>query len=275
MQNCIRTGAGELVPDLVRVNNDPVLNNGGRVVLVGSGPGDPELITVAGRKALAEADVVITDRLGATTLLDDLAEGVEVINVGKSPDNHPVPQHAINALLVEHARAGRRVVRFKGGDPYIFGRGGEEMHACRAAGVPVRVIPGVTSALSVPALAGIPLTQRGVATSVLISSGHNGLDAAARGALLGGATVVLLMAVSGLEQICESALAAGAAPDLPVAIVERGSTPSERITYGALGGIAALAAERQVRPPAIVVIGQVAAEAFLDDEVCATAEPTP
>ena len=153
----------------------------GRVILVGSGPGDPGLMTVRGRQALAEADVVVTDRLGATELLTHLPYDVEVVNVGKSPDNHPVPQDDINALLVEHAQAGRTVVRLKGGDPFVFGRGGEEVAACIAAGIPVEVVPGVTSAIAVPGLAGIPVTQRGVTASVLIASGHAGADAGGSG----------------------------------------------------------------------------------------------
>ncbi len=244
----------------------------GRVVLVGSGPGAAGLVTTAGREALATADVVVTDRLGATWLLEQLPDDVEVVNVGKSPTNHPVPQAEINRLLVEHARAGRTVVRFKGGDPYVFGRGGEEVHACRAAGVAVEVVPGITSAFSVPALAGIPVTQRGVATAVLVTSGHAGADPAMLGALSTGATVVLLMAVSALPSICETALAEGVPADLPVAVVEKGSTAHERVTHATVGTAAAVTAAAGVRPPAIIVIGRVAAAGFLDDPVCATPE---
>ncbi|NHA69021.1 uroporphyrinogen-III C-methyltransferase [Phycicoccus flavus] len=242
----------------------------GRVVLVGSGPGAAGLVTTAGREALATADVVVTDRLGATWLLEQLPEDVEVVDVGKSPTNHPVPQHEINRLLVEHASAGRTVVRFKGGDPYLFGRGGEEVHACRAAGIPVEVVPGVTSAFSVPALAGIPVTQRGVATSVLVASGHAGAEPATTAALLAGATVVLLMAVSSLPEICAAALADGVDPELPVAVIERGSTVDERVSRATIGTAARVMAAAGVRAPAIVVLGLVAAEGFLDDEVCAT-----
>ncbi len=222
-------------------------------------------------EALATADVVVTDRLGAVGLLDRLPEDVEIINVGKSPDNHPVPQAEINRILVDRARAGRTVVRFKGGDPYVFGRGGEEVHACRRAGVDVEVVPGITSAFSVAALAGIPVTQRGVATSVLVASGHAGADDAALGALAGGATLVLLMAVSSMPAICAAALAHGIPADLPVAVIEKGSTAHERVTYTSIGTAAAAMERVGVRPPAIVVIGRVAAEGFLDDEVCATA----
>ena len=244
----------------------------GRVVLVGSGPGDPGLVPIAGLEALATADVVVTDRLGATGLLDRLPADVEIVNVGKSPTNHPVPQAEINRILVDRALQGLTVVRFKGGDPYVFGRGGEEVHACREAGVEVTVVPGITAAFSVPALAGIPVTQRGVATSVHVSSGHVGPDAASLAALAAGATVVYLMAVSALPDICAAALAAGVAADLPVAMVEQGSTARERVTRATMATAAAVAEREGVRPPAIVVMGLVAAAGFLDDPVCATTE---
>jgi uroporphyrin-III C-methyltransferase/precorrin-2 dehydrogenase/sirohydrochlorin ferrochelatase len=232
-------------------------------------------VPLAGLEALATADVVVTDRLGATPLLDRLPADVEVVNVGKSPTNHPVPQDAINEILVDRALKGLTVVRFKGGDPYVFGRGGEEVHACRRAGVEVSVVPGITSAFSVPALAGIPVTQRGVSTSVHVSSGHVGADAATLAALTAGATVVLLMAVSALSDICAAAVEAGVDPDLPVAMVEHGSTSRERVTRATVGSAAGVAQREGVRPPAIIVIGAVAAEGFLDDPVCATASGGP
>lgn len=242
----------------------------GRVVLVGSGPGDGGLVPLAGLEALASADVVVTDRLGATGLLDRLPPDVEVVNVGKSPTNHPVPQAEINAVLVDRALRGLTVVRFKGGDPYVFGRGGEEVHACRAAGVDVSVVPGITSAFAVPALAGIPVTQRGVATSVHVGSGHAGPDDAMLAAVLAGSTVVLLMAVSSLPGICKAALAAGAPEDLPVAVVEQGSTARQRVTRATLATAEEVASDAGVRPPAVVVIGRVAAPGFVDDPACAT-----
>ena len=244
----------------------------GRVILVGSGPGDPGLITVRGRQALAEADVVVTDRLGATELLVTVPYDVEVINVGKSPDNHPVPQVEINRILVEHARAGRTVVRLKGGDPFVFGRGGEEAHACIVAGIDVEVVPGVTSALSVPARAGIPVTQRGVATSLLVTSGHAGADRAAVAAMAAGATVVVLMGVSALPAIAQAGLAGGANPETPVAIIENGTMQGERITRGTLADIAVNAAETGVKPPAVIVIGDVARPELLASEIAATPE---
>ncbi|WP_084130058.1 uroporphyrinogen-III C-methyltransferase [Demequina sp. NBRC 110055] len=245
----------------------------GRVILVGSGPGDPGLITVRGRQALAEADVVVTDRLGATELLVTVPYDVEVVNVGKSPTHHPVPQHEINAILVDRALAGKTVVRLKGGDPYVFGRGGEEVHACVEAGVDVEVVPGVTSALSVPALAGIPVTQRGVATSLLVTTGHAGADPAARAAMAAGATVVILMGVSALPDIVQAALSAGCDPSLPVAIVENGTTSRERVTRGTLEDISRIASETGVKPPAIIVVGDVATPGLLASAVAATPEP--
>jgi len=242
----------------------------GRVILVGSGPGDPGLVTVRARQAIAQADVVVTDRLGATELLVAVPYDVEVINVGKSPDNHPVPQDQINRLLVEHALAGKTVVRLKGGDPFVFGRGGEEVNACLTAGVDVEVVPGISSALSVPALAGIPVTQRAVANSVVISSGHAGADPVAIAAITSGATAVFLMAVNALESIVAAALAAGAASSTPVAVIERGSTSQERVTRGDLGAIVRISGETGVKPPAVIVIGEVAAPGFLSSDSAAT-----
>lgn len=237
----------------------------GSVTLVGGGPGAVDLLTVRGRRALAEADVVVADRLGPVDVLDELAPGVEVVDVGKTPGNHPVPQHEINAILVEQARRGRRVVRLKGGDPFVYGRGGEEVVACREAGVPVDVVPGVSSALSVPALAGIPLTHRGTVAAFHVTSGHDGLDAAAlAGVRDRTATLVVLMGVSQLARITAQALGAGADPALPVAIVESGSTPRQRVTRAPLGEVVERAAQVGVRAPAIIVVGDVAAEGRLD-----------
>ena len=195
----------------------------GCVALVGGGPGDPELISVRGRRLLAEADVVLVDRLAPRALLDDLDPSVLVVDVGKTAGHHPLPQEEINRLLVEHARAGRRVVRLKGGDPFVLGRGGEEALACLAADVTVEVVPGVTSAIAVPAHAGIPVTHRGRSRQVTIASGHEGLDWASLAALDG--TLVLLMGVSGLEVAATELVAHGKAASTPVAIVESGFTP--------------------------------------------------
>jgi uroporphyrin-III C-methyltransferase/precorrin-2 dehydrogenase/sirohydrochlorin ferrochelatase len=227
----------------------------GRVALVGGGPGDPGLVTVRGRRLLAEADVVVTDRLGPRALLDGLDEDVVVVDVGKTAGNHPVPQEEINRLLVEHAQAGRRVVRLKGGDPFVLGRGGEEALACIAAGVDVEVVPGVTSATAVPAAAGIPVTHRGLARQFTVASGHDGLDWPSLAALDG--TLVLLMGVSELEAASAALVAHGKPPATPVAVVESGCTPDQRTTVGTLATIAGLARRRRVRPPAVIVVGDV------------------
>jgi uroporphyrin-III C-methyltransferase/precorrin-2 dehydrogenase/sirohydrochlorin ferrochelatase len=227
----------------------------GSVALVGGGPGDPGLITTRGRRLLAEADVVVVDRLAPRALLDELAPDVVVIDAGKTAGHHPLPQEEINRLLVEHARAGCAVVRLKGGDPFVLGRGGEEALACSAAGVPVQVVPGVTSAISVPAAAGIPVTHRGLARQVTIASGHEGLDWAALARLDG--TLVLLMAVSALSEVMAALVAAGKPARTPAAIVESGCTPQQRTTVGTLDTIAALARERHVQAPAVVVVGDV------------------
>lgn len=245
----------------------------GRVILVGSGPGAEDLITVRGMRALAQADVVVVDRLGATGLLDRLHPEVEVIDVGKSPDNHPVPQHEINDLLVDRAGKGLTVVRLKGGDPFVFGRGGEEMHACIAAGISVEMVPGVTSAIAVPGLAGIPVTQRGVTATVVVTSGHAGPDDAVRAALGAGVTVVALMAVNTLDQFITAGIDAGADPRTAVAIIENGSTPRERVIRATLQDASRIAAEMGVKPPAVIVIGKVAREGLLASELAATARP--
>lgn len=240
----------------------------GRVILVGGGPGAPDLVTVRGRQAIAEADVVVTDRLGPVSILPGLAAGVEVIDVGKTPGHHPVPQHRINGILIEQAQQGRTVVRLKGGDPFVLGRGAEEVSACRTAGIDVEVIPGVSSALSVPALAGIPVTHRGTATSFHVTTGHNGLDdAALAAARQPQTTLVVLMGVSALPILVDQTLAAGVLPTTPVAIVENGSTPQQRIVRGRLIDIVATAATADVRAPAIIVIGDVARPDLIPDLV--------
>jgi uroporphyrin-III C-methyltransferase/precorrin-2 dehydrogenase/sirohydrochlorin ferrochelatase len=225
------------------------------VALVGGGPGDPELISVRGRRLLAEADVVLVDRLAPRALVDDLDPEVVVVDVGKTAGHHPLPQEEINRLLVEHAQAGRRVVRLKGGDPFVLGRGGEEALACLAAGVQLEVVPGVTSAIAVPGAAGIPVTHRGRSRQVTIASGHEGLDWASLAALEG--TLVLLMGVSGLEVAATELVAHGKPATTPVAIVESGFSAAQRTTVGTLETIVALAREADVQPPAVIVVGSV------------------
>ncbi|MGW2091623.1 uroporphyrinogen-III C-methyltransferase [Promicromonospora sukumoe] len=226
----------------------------GRVWLVGGGPGDTGLITARGRAVLAQADVVVVDRLGPRALLEELAPEVEVIDVGKTSGNHPVPQHEINALLVQHALAGRDVVRLKGGDPYVFGRGGEELAACQAAGVEAEVVPGVTSAVSVPAAVGIPVTHRGVARGFSVLTGHDGAAQVPGGP---DHTLVLLMGVTNLAGSAAALITADRPADTPAAVVEDGYGPRQRVTVGALSTIAARAAAAGVKPPAIVVVGDV------------------
>ncbi|QKJ20866.1 uroporphyrinogen-III C-methyltransferase [Microbacterium hominis] len=231
----------------------------GKVWLVGAGPGDPGLLTVKGLRALEAADVIVADRLGARAVLDGLAEDgihlrAEVVDVGKLPGHHAVPQDAINALLVQLANDGKTVVRLKGGDPYVFGRGSEELAFCARAGVAVEVVAGVTSALSVPAIAGIPVTHRGLATAFTIVTGHDQIAS-----LSGGRdhTVVLLMGIGTLANSALTLARGDRGADCPVAVIEDGFGARQRVTVGTLGSIAAQAAERGIRSPAVVIVGDV------------------
>ncbi|KGN38536.1 uroporphyrinogen-III C-methyltransferase [Knoellia subterranea] len=226
----------------------------GWVALVGGGPGGDGLLTTRAHELLASADVVVIDRLAPRGVVSRLPGSVRVIDVGKTPGHHPVPQHRINDILVEEAQRGLGVVRLKGGDPYVLGRGGEERLACEAHGIPVEVVPGVTSAISVPAAAGIPVTHRGLAKSFTVVTGHEQLPALHPGT---DHTLVLLMGVSGLEETANTLVAQGRPADCPVAIIERGWTPEQRVTLGTLDDIAGLAASRGVRSPAVIVVGDV------------------
>jgi uroporphyrin-III C-methyltransferase/precorrin-2 dehydrogenase/sirohydrochlorin ferrochelatase len=226
----------------------------GSVALVGGGPGDPGLITAKGLQLLKAADVVVTDRLGPTTLLDELAPTALVINVGKMPDHHPVPQDEINQILVDQAKAGKNVVRLKGGDPYVLGRGGEELAFCEANGVSVQVVPGVTSAISVPAAVGIPVTHRGVATGFTVVTGHEALEG------IDGSrdhTVILLMGVSALKESAAALAAGKRGAQCPVAIIEDGYGPNQRVSFGTLETIPQVAMDRGVKSPAVIVVGDV------------------
>ncbi|NJC23305.1 uroporphyrin-III C-methyltransferase/precorrin-2 dehydrogenase/sirohydrochlorin ferrochelatase [Arthrobacter pigmenti] len=230
----------------------------GSVALVGGGPADAGLITTRGRRLLAMADVVVADRLGPRALIPGLGADVEVIEVGKLPGNHPVPQDEINRILVEQALLGNRVVRLKGGDPYVLGRGGEEEAYCRDHGVPVEVVPGVTSAISVPAAAGIPVTHRGVAKGFSVITGHEDITQQAGLIPVGSDhTLVLLMGVSLLPKSVASLISGGRQPSTPVAIIENGWMDSQRVTTGTLETIAGLAAVRGVKSPAVIVVGDV------------------
>ncbi|KAA1376250.1 uroporphyrinogen-III C-methyltransferase [Aeromicrobium fastidiosum] len=226
----------------------------GFVALVGGGPGDPGLLTTRGRRLLAEADVVVVDRLAPHALLAELDADVEVIDVGKMPDHHPIPQHEINAILVDRARQGKIVVRLKGGDPYVFGRGGEELIACRDAGIPVEVVPGVTSAIAVAAAAGIPVTHRGVSRGFTVVTGHEDIGQVPH---TGAHTLVMLMGVKRLGQTCDELIAGGHTPTTPAAIIERGCTPTQRVTVATLATLAEVATAVGAESPAITVIGDV------------------
>ena len=245
---------GDLPLQRYRNNTNSPAGQRGQVALVGGGPGAEDLITVRGRRLLAEADVVVADRLGPRGLLETLGENVRVIEVGKTPGHHPVPQTEINAILVREAKKGNRVVRLKGGDPYVLGRGGEEAIACRENGVDVEVVPGVTSAVSVPAAAGIPVTHRGLAKAFTMISGHEELENVPHGS---DHTVVLLMGVGTLNRSMPILEAAGRGSDCPVAIIENGFAMNQRVTIGTLGTIVSLAQAGQVRNPAVVVVGDV------------------
>jgi uroporphyrin-III C-methyltransferase/precorrin-2 dehydrogenase/sirohydrochlorin ferrochelatase len=226
----------------------------GTVALVGGGPGDSGLITVRGRRLLGQADVVVADRLGPRELLAELAPDVRVIEVGKTPGRHPVPQAEINRILVGEALRGHRVVRLKGGDPYVLGRGGEEAEFCRQHGVEVEVVSGVTSAISVPAAAGIPVTHRGLAKGFSVVTGHEELsEVPARP----DHTVILLMGVGQLRDSAASLGRAGLPAETPVGIVENGYLPDQRVTIGTLGTIADQAEAAGVANPAVIVIGDV------------------
>lgn len=242
-------------------------SSAGRVDLVGGGPGPADLMTVRGRRLLAEADVVVADRLGPTDVLTELEGDVEVIDVGKQPGHHPVPQDEINALLVTHARLGKRVVRLKGGDPFVYGRGGEEVAACLAAGIPVEVVPGLTSAVSVPQAAGIPVTHRGVSAGLHLVNGQADISPSTLAALADDTvTTVVLMGVAAIPRLADAALGAGAPQDRPVAIVENGHTSTQRTTRTTVGMMVTDAAAAGIRNPAVIVIGEVARAGLLMPE---------
>ncbi|MBD8219231.1 uroporphyrinogen-III C-methyltransferase [Microbacterium sp. CFBP 13617] len=231
----------------------------GSVALVGGGPGPIDLMTVRARALLAEADVVVHDRLGPTGVLAELGDDVELVDVGKRPQHHPVPQDEINAIIVDRAAKGLRVVRLKGGDPFVYGRGGEEVIACRAAGIPVEVIPGISSAIAVPAAAGVPVTHRGVAGTLHVVNGQDAPSEATLAALREDtATVVALMGVSALARFVSAARAAGAPDTRPVAFVENGHTPQQRTIRTTLGTAIQDAETHRLANPAVLVFGEVA-----------------
>ncbi|MEU0500559.1 uroporphyrinogen-III C-methyltransferase [Nocardia sp. NPDC005998] len=233
------------------------------VALVGGGPGDPDLITVRGRRLLARANLVVADRLAPPELLAELGPDVEVIDAAKIPYGRAMAQEAINSALIEGAKAGKFVVRLKGGDPYVFGRGYEELEACVEAGVPVTVVPGITSPISVPAAAGIPVTHRGVTHEFVVVSGHVApdhpdslVDWPALARLRG--TIVLMMAVERIEQFATALIEGGRPADTPATVIQEGTLRTQRVLRADLGTVAARVREEGIRPPAIVVIGPTA-----------------
>ena len=238
------------------------MSSKGLVYLVGAGPGDPGLITVKGLACLQKADVVVHDRLVSPALLRQAPQGCEMIDAGKSPQGHALPQEAINALLVEKALAGNVVVRLKGGDPFLFGRGGEEAEALAEAGVPFEVVPGVTSAIAAPAYAGIPVTHRDHTSTFAVVTGHEDPTKADSSVdwqklATGVGTLVLLMGVGNLPQIVAKLIEHGRDPQTPVAIVQQGTEARQKTVTGTLADIVAKAREADIKPPAVTIVGEV------------------
>ncbi|MET1053129.1 MAG: uroporphyrinogen-III C-methyltransferase [Mycetocola sp.] len=239
------------------------MTDAGTVTLVGGGPGDHGLLTADAVDALGRADVVLYDRLAPHARLSELAPNATLIDVGKRPGHHPIGQTGIEAQIVAHALAGANVVRFKGGDPYVFGRGSEEVLACHREGIAVSVVSGVTSAVAVPASVGIPLTHRGVAHMFTVVSGHAPLTDDEHRHLAGlGGTIVVLMGVGTLATLTQGLLREGMDADIPVAIIEKGFSDDQRTTISDLGSVVHVAARVEVRSPAVLVIGRVVDLAF-------------
>jgi uroporphyrin-III C-methyltransferase/precorrin-2 dehydrogenase/sirohydrochlorin ferrochelatase len=232
----------------------------GEVYLVGAGPGDPELLTLRALKLMERAEVVLYDNLVSPGVLDLIPAHVERIYVGKRRANHALRQEEINALLVEHARAGRRVLRLKGGDPFMFGRGGEEIDSLAANGIPFEVVPGITAALGVAAFAGIPLTHRDHAQACLFVTGHlkdGTMDLDWPALVRPRQTVVVYMGLLGLPMLCAKLIEHGQDPDLPVAVVQQGTTATQRVVVGTLATLPELAARAQLHGPTLIIVGDV------------------
>jgi len=236
--------------------------NYGVVYLVGSGPGDPELLTIKAKRLIAEADVILYDQLPGKEILAMMPDSAEKIDVGKRAGQHTLPQDKINEILVKKAKEGRMVVRLKGGDPYVFGRGGEEAAELHEEGIHVEVVPGITSAIAAPACAGIPVTHREHASMLTIITGHEDStknDTALDWKLLAQfqGTLVILMGVKMLERNVSELIKYGRNKDTPVAIIEKGTRIDQRVTTGTLASIAEIAKQQQIKAPAITVIGDV------------------
>ena len=234
-----------------------ISSSNGIVYIVGGGPGDPGLITVKGLECLRRADVVLYDRLIAQELLIEAPSQAEMIDVGKEPKRHRRSQDEINALLIEKARQGKNVVRLKGGDPFVFGRGGEECQALAEAGIRYEVVPGVSSAIAVPAYAGIPVTQRGVTTAFAVVAGHTGssdsrIDWEAVSRI---GTIVFLMGVEHMPEIVEKLIACGREAETPAALIREGTTQNQLVITGTLTDI--VEKTRDVCPPAVLIVGKV------------------
>lgn len=258
-------------------------NQCGKVYLIGAGPGDPELITVKGLRYLRRADVVLYDRLISTELLAEARPGAELIFVGKEAGCHNLAQEQINALLIYHAQRSPIVARLKGGDPFVFGRGGEEAQALADAHIPFEIIPGISSAIAAPAYAGIPVTHREHTSSVTIVTGHKGRSASPAVnwealAALGG-TLVILMGVKALPRCTEKLMAHGMDADIPAAVIQEGTTPQQRVVTGTLATIAERAFKAGLESPALTIIGSVVttreALAWYEDRTGATTETVP
>ncbi|MDP2719050.1 MAG: uroporphyrinogen-III C-methyltransferase, partial [Dehalococcoidia bacterium] len=238
------------------------MNKKGKVYFVGAGPGDPGLITVKGRECLLKGEVIIYDRLLDPRMLEVFPPGVEAIYAGKRSGAHTMKQEEINALLVEKASRGKVVVRLKGGDPFVFGRGGEEAETVGAAGIPFEIVPGVTAAVAVPSYAGIPITHRNLSSSVAIVTGHEDPEkneSAINWAKLATATdtLVFLMGMENLSQIANTLIKNGLPPGTPAAVVANGASPHQRTVTGTVENIASRAREKGINPPAILVVGKV------------------
>ena len=237
------------------------------VFLVGAGPGDPELLTLRAARLIAQAEVVVHDGLVSAEILAMASAGAELISVAKQRSRHSLPQEGINALLVELALAGRSVVRLKGGDPFVFGRGGEEMEACRAAGIPVEIVPGISAAIGCAAQAQLPLTHRDAASAVTFVAGQcKGLTDQDWSGLAGhGRTLVIYMGVATATDIADKLIADGVSPAIPVAVLENGTRSDMRTLRTLLADLGDMVVREQVKSPALIVVGDVAAYALAQD----------